>query len=138
MLVSVCFVCALQKNVKIKYAQKNLENIFIQKPPEGTKFLRRGPTRGQGALVACPLHGRATWPPGGPPGHMGGHLLAPPFAYNYVSSRKHPRRNPFLETYLCSAAVAISISGGDRHTCPDTLPEEEDHPGGLNRLLDDV
>ena len=39
--------------------------------------------------------------------------------------------NYFLETYLCSAAVAISISGGDRRTCSGTLPEEEDHPGGL-------
>ena len=99
------------------------ENLFIRKTPEGMKIHRSGPTRGQGALVARPLPGRATWLPGG-----GVHLLAPPLTYIYVSDQNFPRQSPFLETYLCSATVVISFSGGDRRTCPDTLPEEEDHP----------
>ena len=68
----------------------------------------------------------ATWPSGrwGPP-------LDSPFAYIYLSSRNFTKQNPFLKTYLCSAAVAISISGGDQRTCSGTLAEGEDHSGGL-------
>ena len=104
------------EKVKIKDAKKILVNIFIQKTPEGTKIHWRGSTRVQGALVTPPSSLAA------PPGRLwgGGHLLAPSFAYIYLSSRKYPGWNPVLETYLCFAAVVISFSGGDRRTCSGT------------------
>ena len=77
------------------------------------------PWRGQGGTRATRVPGALGPPP------------ASSSSYIYPSDQKTPRQNRFLETYICSAAVTILISGGDRRTCYRTLPEEEDHPGGL-------
>ena len=68
-----CFVSALQKKVKIKYAQKIPEILLFQKTLEGTKEHQRGPNKRQGALLArppgWPRHlvtwglGATSWPP---------------------------------------------------------------------------
>ena len=50
---------------KLKMLIKFQKIFFIQKTPEGTKIHWRGPTRSQGALVARPPPGPATWPRGG-------------------------------------------------------------------------
>ena len=106
--------------------QKNSRNSFHPDDTRWDEESRRGPTRSQGVLVACPPPGRATWPPGrwGPPPDFPLRLYLP-----YVP--KLHGKKPFLDSYLCSAVVAISISGGARRTYPGNLSEEEDHPRGL-------
>ena len=102
---------------------KNSNFFYSRRHPKARRGIGEDPPGG-GALLARP---------GSRARHQGawGHLLASPFAHILLPDQNFLRRNPFLETYLCSAAVAITISGGDRRTCSGTLPEGEDHPGGL-------
>ena len=108
---------------------KFYKNSRNSNPPEDTGRHEEAPEgthQEVGALLAQP---------GKDPRHQGARGPGPPpgipSAYIFVSDQKPPKRSPFLESNLCSTAVAILISGGDRRTCSGSLPEEEDHPGGL-------
>ena len=117
--VYVCFVCALQKKAKIEDARKIPKKI--QK-----FFLSRRHHKARKRVEEGPPGGQAPWWPARPlavpPGRLGGggDLLASTLAYIYPSDQKYPRRSPFLETYLCSTAIAIFILGRDRRTYSGT------------------
>ena len=107
--------------------QRNSRNSFY---PE---YTRRHEKESEKTHQEAGCLGGAPSPQVVPPGRLGVGATSwlPPLTYIYLSSHNYPRLDPFLVTYLCSAAVMISISGGDRRTYFGTLPEEEDHPGGL-------